>query len=69
MNTTYSTELSDPAATAEYLAPYAEAIRQDGNHSYMVADSTAYIAGSTINSSRRFGRSRPGRYARCTTCR
>lgn len=50
-----STELSNPAATADYLAPYAEVIRQDDGHSYVVAGSTAYIDGSTTDSSTRFG--------------
>lgn len=51
-----STELSDPAATAEYLAPYAEAIRQNDDGSrYVVAGSTADTAGSTAESSQQFG--------------
>lgn len=51
-----STTLSDPAAAAEYLAPYAEAIRQNEDDSrYVVAGSTADTAGSTAESSTRFG--------------
>lgn len=51
-----ATELSDPAATAEYLAPYAEAIRQNDDDSrYVVAGSTADTAGSTAESSQQFG--------------
>ena len=50
-----STTLSDPAAAAEYLAPYAEAIQQDADSRYVVAGSTADTAGSTAESSTRFG--------------
>lgn len=49
-----SAKLTDPAATAEYLAPYAEAIRRDARR-YVLAGSTADTAGSTIDSSIRFG--------------
>lgn len=49
-----SAELSDPATTAEYLAPYAEAIRRDAIRC-VVAGSTADTAGSTAESSTRFG--------------
>ena len=47
--------MSDPAAAAEYLAPYAEAIQQDADSRYVVAGSTADTAGSTAESSTRFG--------------
>lgn len=51
-----ATELSDSAATAEYLAPYAEAICQNDDDSrYVVAGSTADTAGSTAESSQQFG--------------
>lgn len=51
-----SAELTDPAATAEFLAPYAQAIcRSDDGNRYVVAGSTADTAGSTAESSTRFG--------------
>lgn len=49
-----SAELCDPAATADYLTPYAEAISQDGSL-YVVAGSTADTADSTVESSTQFG--------------
>lgn len=62
-----SAELTDPAATAAYLAPYAEAIRREGGARYVVAGSTADTAGSTADSSTRFGLKRAQAVCRVLT--